>query len=316
MKPRWHYVEYLLARAALGLVDTLPSAGGLWLADLASRLTYSISRRRCGLTRENIRRAGVANNPADVERLTFLSLQSFVRTITETALLRNRLRPDNWGDHVEITPDPAVADLIRNPRQALIIASAHQGNWEVAARAFSMIRPVSVIYRPFRNPHLDRYFTGERGNDRLRLISKFDLAPRRLLDALDNGGILALMMDQRMPAKSSRLQIDFFGRPAWTTRAIAMLHLTTRAPVVVACAVRTGHLKFNLRITGPVPAQRTGNRDSDIRQLMEGVVAEIERHIRARPEQYMWGNRCWLEAGSAVPSAGPSNRPAGECSGA
>jgi len=301
VKPRWHYLEYLLARSALGVVDSLPPRGGLCFADLAGRLAYALTRRRCALTRENIRQAGVATDEAGVQRIALRSFQSFTRMFAETALLRNRIGPDNWRDFVELKLDPAVAALLQNPRQGIIAASAHLGNWEVAARAFSMVRPVSMIYRPFRNPHVDRYFTSARTGSRLRLISKFQVGPRRLLEALAQGDTLALMIDQRMPSNTERMRVNFFGRPAWTTRSIAMMHLATRVPIVVACAVRTGHLKFTLHITGPFTTTRTGRRDADAQAITEQVSAEVERRIRAHPDQYMWGHRRWVEPAKGDP---------------
>ena len=77
--------------------------------------------------------------------------------------------------------------LLRRPGQGLIVASAHFGNWEVAGRAVSMIKPLWAIYRPFNNPYLDRAAHAGRTGANLHLISKFDKKPMRLVRVLGRG---------------------------------------------------------------------------------------------------------------------------------
>jgi Kdo2-lipid IVA lauroyltransferase/acyltransferase len=290
-----HYLEYLFAKSALGSLKVLPPRAALRLADGAGWLTYFFSRRCRTISHENLRCSGLVQNEHEIRPLAIRSLQSFTRMLAETTLLRDRIQPDNWRDYVQVNLSPGLEAVLKNPRHGLIAVSAHLGNWEVAARAFSMIKPVSMIYRPLRNPRLDRDLTRGRAGSQLSLISKFDVGPRRLLEVLANGGILALMIDQRMPTNSERLQVDFFGRPAWTTRSVAMMHLTTRVPIVVACAVRTGTLQFELNLVGPLTFPRSGNRETDVRTITEAVTAEVERQIRRHPDQYMWSHRRWCD---------------------
>lgn len=300
MKAFRHHVEYLFAKSALGSLAVMPPRAALRLADCAGWLTYFFSRRCRTISRENLRRSGLVQNEREIRPLAIRSLQSFTRMLAETTLLRHQLRPDNWRDYVRVNLSPGLEAMVQDPRQGLLAVSAHLGNWEVAARAFSMIKPVSMIYRPLRNPHLDRDFAQARAGSQLSLISKFDVGPRRLLEVLAEGGVLALMIDQRMPTNSERLQVDFFGRPAWTTRSVAMMHLTTRVPIVVACAVRTGTLRFELNIVGPLTFPRSGNRETDVRTITETVTAEVERQIRRHPDQYMWSHRRWADANTPL----------------
>jgi len=99
------------------------------------------------------------------------------------------------------------------------------------------------------------------------------------------------MIDQH--ATEGRVQVDFFGRPAWTTKAAALLHFTTRAPLVLACAVRTGPLKYEIQAVGPVKIPRTGDRERDARELTQALTREVEHFARRYPEQYLWGHRRW-----------------------
>jgi KDO2-lipid IV(A) lauroyltransferase len=80
-----------------------------------------------------------------------------------------------------------------------------------------------------------------------------------------------------------------------------MLHLTTRAPLLVACAVRLRPLRYALHIVGPVTVERTGDREKDAAALTQTLTAEIEAVVRRYPEQYMWGHRRWRAPRAVTP---------------
>jgi KDO2-lipid IV(A) lauroyltransferase len=214
--------------------------------------------------------------------------------VAESVALRNRMTADNWRDFVTLRLSPEAERLLADPQRGLLVASAHLGNWEVAAKAVSMLKPMLVVYRPFNNPELDRVVHAGRTNDRLHLVSRNDRSPMRFLNALTQGEMVALMIDQHV--YDGRVRVDFLGRPAWTTKSVAMMHFTTRAPLIVAVAVRTGPLKFEVHAVGPITAPRTGDRDRDALEFTQALTREVEHFVRQYPGQYMWGHRRWKEA--------------------
>jgi len=113
----------------------------------------------------------------------------------------------------------------------------------------------------------------------------------RFVESLTKGEIVALMIDQHVAR--GHVAVQFFGRPAWTTQILAMLHLTTRAPLLLAFALRTGPLKYEVRTVGPIERPRTGDREKDVFTLTQALTDEIEKIARAYPEQYMCGHRRW-----------------------
>jgi KDO2-lipid IV(A) lauroyltransferase len=74
-----------------------------------------------------------------------------------------------------------------------------------------------------------------------------------------------------------------------------MMHLTTRRPLFVALAVRTGRLKFTVHLCGPLNWPRTGDRERDVQGITQTLTDEIERIARRHPEQYLWGHRRWRD---------------------
>ncbi|HKC99897.1 MAG TPA: lauroyl acyltransferase, partial [Methylomirabilota bacterium] len=87
--------------------------------------------------------------------------------------------------------------------------------------------------------------------------------------------------------------IQFFDRPAWATKSVAMLSLTTRMPLVVAFAVRTGRMRYEIHAVGPIAYARTGDREKDAAAITQTITTEVEKAVRRHPEQYLWGHRRW-----------------------
>ncbi len=286
-----HLVEFAAAQTLLFVLSVAPLPVVLAIAGFAARVAFFVWRPRRRVAINNLLQAGLCADKHAARRLAFASFRAFTIMIAETVLARRRMHADNWRQFVELKFGPGTERLLREPGRGLLIASAHLGNWEVAARAVSMIKPMCLVYRPFNNPLLDRATHKTRSGEGLRFVSRLDHEPMKFIHALAGGEIVALMIDQH--AAKARVAVDFFGRPAWTTRSAAMLHLTTRAPLLVACAIRTGPLRYEIHFIGPITAPRTGDREQDVHAITQVLTAEIEKMARRFPEQYMWGHRRW-----------------------
>lgn len=277
--------------APRGWAARLASAGLIAAAEVGARAAFLIWRSRRRLAIDNILRAGVRSDARGARRLALASFRALALMVAESIVLRGRLTDDQWSRHVQFDLSPEAEALLRTPGVGLLVASAHIGNWEVAARAASLIKPVCAVYRPFNSSWLDRAALGLRSGENLRLVSRREHDSMRFIRTLADGEIVALMIDQH--ASEGRVEVEFFGRPAWTTRAPAMLHLTTRAPLLVAWAIRTGPLRYVVQAVGPVQVSRTGDREKDARALTQALTDVVERIARQYPEQYLWGHRRW-----------------------
>jgi len=291
MRQAWYEVEMQAARLWVWLVATLPLSVSLGLARWLGRIIFFVWRRRRRVAIDNLLTTGMATDERVAKRMGCATFESFVVMVVETIIARERLSVENWAESVKLLVTPEAEALLREKGRGLIVASAHLGNWEVAARAVSQIKPMCVVYRPVKNPKLNAFLHSGRSGEHLKYMSRLESDPKRFLIALSTGEMVALMVDQHVG--DGRVKVDFMGRPTWTSKAVAMLHFTTRAPLLVAVAVRTGALQYEVHAVGPIRGERTGDRERDVTALMQRVSDEVEALIRRYPEQYMWGHRRW-----------------------
>ena len=140
-----------------------------------------------------------------------------------------------------------------------------------------------------------------------------------MLAVLRSGGVLSFLADQ--DAGERGMFVDFFGRPASTHKAIALLAIEHKAPVMVGSARRVGPgFKYEVRCEELIlPEEWIGSSD-DARLLTQRYTSALERIIRRDPDQYLWLHRRWKHQPKAkkvkaphvaTPSAAEANSPVG-----
>ncbi|MBN1672921.1 MAG: lysophospholipid acyltransferase family protein [Kiritimatiellae bacterium] len=286
-----HLTEYVFARALLGLIDTLPFGVAAGLARGAADVWYVCDVRRRRIALSNIRAAGMAAGAHDARAVARASFRHFGMLMVET--LKSAQGAGRTGGEIPIEwrIPPEVAALLDDPTAGIILASGHIGNWELAARVLSGRKPVLGVTRRMNNPYVERLVQRRKPAGRFHLTPKHDGDVGRFVGALKRGEILALMIDQH--AQDRGMLIDFLGRPASTHTAIALLHLVTGAPLCFGYCLRTGPMRFAFHAVGPIRQARTGDKQRDVRAILERLTAELEKAIQAEPGQYLWAHRRW-----------------------
>lgn len=193
------------------------------------------------------------------------------------------------GDVLQFENGDSFLDCARNGKPALLV-TAHFGNWEMIGDTLPRMGiKISAVVRPLEGS-LNAVIVENRLEAGLELIPARG-AIRGTLDALKRGRIVAVLLDQVVPAHQG-VFVPFFGRPASTSPLAALAAIRTRAPVFVMMGVREG-ARLRLHFEGPLPLPSAGDRDRDVEQLTAEMTATIEKYIRRHPEQWMWLHRRW-----------------------
>jgi KDO2-lipid IV(A) lauroyltransferase len=191
--------------------------------------------------------------------------------------------------------------------RGVIAASGHFGNWELQAVAsVPLVGHISMIARPLDNPALDRRLVRLRTAGGNTVFYK-QKAIARVLTALREGDIVAILIDQNVQAKDG-IFVSFFGRPACTTTVAAAIALKTRCAIVpVHCILQPGG-RYRMVYGPPVEWAGTGRRDEDVAALTQHLTKVIEDWVRENPEQWLWLHRRW----KTMPPRGDSSVPGPE----
>ena len=113
---------------------------------------------------------------------------------------------------------------------------------------------------------------------------------KEVVATLRNRGAVCMLIDQKM---NDGIPVPFFGREAMTAPAIGQLAYRYKCAVIPAFAERLGGAHFRLTVMQPAELPQLGNRDLEVRQMMAEVNLQVEKWIRARPEQWLWLHRRW-----------------------
>jgi KDO2-lipid IV(A) lauroyltransferase len=104
------------------------------------------------------------------------------------------------------------------------------------------------------------------------------------------------------------LFVDFFGRPASTHKAIALLAIEHKAPVAVGVACRVGPgFRYEIRCAEVIQPEEFEGTSDDARLLTQRYTTALETLIRQDPSQYLWLHRRWKHQ-PAVRKAGVGSR--------
>lgn len=290
-KPALDLAVYLAVRLAVAVVQMLPVRLALTLADGVGRLAHRVDRRHREVAADNLRHAFPDLAPAGIDRLVRATYRHFARVAVEMVLLPRKLHVGCWRRYADLYPAAGIIAPLFARRPALIV-TAHFGNWEMAGRLIGLVGlRTYAIARVLDNPRLERFLKRLRQGTGQEIIAKKDDFDR-LTGVLQGGGKVATLADQ--DAGPRGVFVPFFGRPASTHKAVALMAVEFDAPLVVIGVPRTREPFFYEVVCEEVIDPRDyADRADAVRAITERYTAALERLIRRHPEQYFWLHRRW-----------------------
>ena len=269
----------------------LPESAAYALGEAAGRLAYRIDGRHRAITLENLTRAFPGtSSPPEVEALARAVFENLGRTAVDVAR-SDRLLRGSSPEAVRIDGLPRLQEARRRGKGVLMIG-AHFGPWELLSLIAAIrYEPVHVVARPLDNPRLDDMLTALRERGGNRVILKRD-AILAILQALRRGETVGIMIDQHISEKDG-VVVPFFGRPASTVFAPALIAMRSGAAVLPVGIIREGRGRYRVRVAPEVPVRRSGDLRADLVENTARFTAAIEALIRAHPDHWFWVHRRW-----------------------
>lgn len=249
----------------------------------------------------NYRRVLPGASRDEVRRVARRSLVNYCRYLVDFVRFPhmdageiNALVADD-GEFAEL--DRALAD-----GKGAVIVCMHFGNWDMGAGAAAARGyPLTVVAETFADPRLDAMVAGARERHGMRIV-KMEHAGPSLFRALKAGGLVALLIDHPMEADGVRVR--FFGGEVEVPSGAARLALRSGAKVVPTAFVRAkpGEPGVRTWCDFSIELPHTGDRERDVRELTQAIVASHETFIRRNPDQWYMFRRMFAageKAGAA-----------------
>ncbi len=296
------YLIYLIVRLFVCLIQALPPPAARAFAAGLAWLAYRVNRRHRIVARDNLRQAYPGRySDAELDALVRAVYRHFCTLVIEIILIPRLLQPANWRNYIRLVGGDRVVNCLLSGRPLLFV-TGHWGNWEMAGYALGLLGfTTHAIARPLDNPFLDRFLLKFREKTGQKILAKHgDFAEMQAL--LDGGGVIATLADQ--DAGQRGLFVEFFGRPASTHKAVALLALQQN---VVLAVVGTGKVAEPMRyeiVTQDViyPEEYASHADP-VRAMTQRFTTALEQLIRTAPEQYFWLHRRWKHQPAARKAA-------------
>ena len=293
MKRVLDYLVYLFVRIMVCLAQALSLDAGIKIGRLLALIFTHVLPFRRQLIRENLAIAFPDLTHEQREELVYQMWEHLFLLGVEVAHIARRIHPTNWRDYIKLVGTDRIGKILHNDRP-LVMVTGHFGNFEAGGYLLGILGyPSFTVARTLDNPYLDRYVKSFREASGQFLIPKND-GYEQILEVLQRRDVMVFLADQSAGPKGC--WVDFFGKPASTFKAIALLSLQYDAPVVVCYPTRqTGRpMRFCMTIAG-VLDPRDYPEGITVKEITQWYTHVLEDGIRKQPEQYWWVHRRWKQ---------------------
>ena len=285
------HVVYLLYKALAGSLAALPRGFVLAAGSVFGRLLYRLDGRHRRIALANLTQAfGETLTEAERKNIARRSFENFVRTAFD-ALKTAGWTPSRLMSVIDVEGYDRL-DKAAGAGRGVLLFTGHYGNWEMVIPPFAGRIPFHIIARPLDNPLVDRDFLKARSRRGGTIVNKFG-AGRPILRALGRKEAVGILIDQNVLRREA-VFVDFFGKPAATTPALAVFHLRTGAPILPMVCVPVQGNRYAFRIGPPVEIPPlSGDKDADVLKITALCTKMIEEIIRRDPSLWLWVHKRW-----------------------
>ena len=296
-RPRNKKVEWMVyaaVRVVITFLQWMPLWIGYKLAKAIAWIAYHVDKRHRKVALDNLQIAFPEMTDAERDKTVRGVYRHFITMIIEIAHIPYTLSLTTWRKHIHMQGHESVLRTILQ-RKPVLIVTGHYGNWEMAGYLFGVynFNPHS-IYRALDNPYLDRWLREFREHAGQKMIPKKG-GFEQMEEVLKSGGVLCTVGDQDAGPKG--LFVDFFGKPASTHKAMALMAIQHQAVVLVGAARRMNdRFEYQVEVADVIDPSEFPTGPNAVKELTHRMMAGLEAIVRKDPTQYLWLHRRWKHA--------------------
>lgn len=174
--------------------------------------------------------------------------------------------------------------------------SLHIGNGDIGAGVLAKLGyRVHLISKVFKNKTINNLWFYVRRSGGIEFINAHGMkTPFEILKAIKTNETVIFVNDQFM-GKPFGIETTFFGRTTGTAFGLALFYYKTRSPVIPTYAYEGEDGKVHVVIEPPLKLEQLISEDKEqtYARITQEINNQLERIIRAHPEQWMWVHRRW-----------------------
>ncbi len=286
----------LLLRFFFAALNALPLRFRLSLAERIVRILYLILPKLKRVSLENLKLAFPLESDEWRSGILERNYASLARMFVDFARLPHL--DERWiREHVETPYVARYAELHRErDGKGILIATGHLGSFELMAHAAPTFGfPMSFVVRNAKLPNVDAWWRSLREANGNRVISRQG-AIKEVIDTLQRGRAVGILFDQNV-TKNHAVFVDWFGKPAATTKAVALAALRTDAVVLVASVAYLGDERYRVNVEefnfDSIYRNEELSRDDKVFEITSKLAKSYEGMIRRSPHEWFWMHRRW-----------------------
>ena len=296
------WIQYSLFLVGIGIIRALPLSAAYAVGKCVASLLFVVDRKHAGRAVRHVLHSGIRTNRRDARKLAYASFIHMIKVFVEIVKFDQIVNKDNIHEYIKVASDSCSRKML-SPESTcqIILATGHLGNWELAGGTHSELTglPMTSIMRPLANYKIGEYFYRKRSSFQHTTFSK-EKGLRPFFAAEKAGGTLAIVADQHATSKEG-IEVTFFGHPARAHATPALLHLKSGIPIAMPYLIRKDDkFHFEYHCEEPFVYVPTGDKQQDVKNIVQIYTDRIEKAVRRFPEQWLWSHRRWLDCNRGV----------------
>ncbi len=290
-------IEFIFLVFAINFVKYLPLSIAKFTGNIIGIIIYIIGSKHRKRSISHLLHAKVAKDENEAISITKQCFKNLLKTFIEICKSSDFINKENLSKHVKITASEKTKKLFLNKenKQNAICVSAHYGNWEISGPAYTLLSntPLRSVMRPLNNEKFGEWIRKNRTTDKHTLCDKKN-AVRALLKSVKKKESIGIIADQHA-GTADGIESLFFGEPVRAHTSPATMHLKTKLPLIVFVLRRLDDdFHFEFDCSDPIIYEATGDKEADVKAIVDLYLKEIEKMIKKDPSQWLWMHRRWL----------------------
>ncbi len=292
MRRTWKAYRYRLEALGCRLlargIPLLSRHNCVGLGQLLGALAYHFDARGRAIGTANIIAALGDRFPRKrLREMVRMSYQNFAVTML-SLFWSSRITEENAERYLEMSGFKEVLNRAKQEKRGVVFVCAHEGNWEWAAVAFSLLDDwASIVAEDFKNPSLTDIFVKLRSRERHRVIPQ-NKSLLKMLRAVLRGESAGLVGDLNLDPSGAAAVVEAFKRDGESleicaTRLHAVLAKRGNALLVPVLTLPLAGGRCRVMAQAPIEIKEGGER-----LLCQKTWEVFESFIMEHPELWLW----------------------------